>query len=132
MRYSIPMDKVPADFRRALAASATATMQWKGLTPIAQRDFTSWIISAKQRETRTRRIERAVDMLAKGKRRPCCYTTVPLPFYTALEAHPKAKVRWKALTPDERRDITDRINAADGTEVRARKIEQECRALARR
>ena len=34
--------KVPADLRKALAA---APRQWNNLTPIARRDFTSWIDS---------------------------------------------------------------------------------------
>ncbi|MGH7939374.1 MAG: YdeI/OmpD-associated family protein, partial [Bryobacteraceae bacterium] len=41
--------------------------------PIARRDWIHWIISAKQAETRTRRIKNACSMLAAGKRRPCCF-----------------------------------------------------------
>jgi uncharacterized protein YdeI (YjbR/CyaY-like superfamily) len=47
-----------------------AKAQWRDLTPIARRDFISWIDSAKQPETRTRRIGKACAMLAAGKRRP--------------------------------------------------------------
>ena len=47
-----------------------AKAQWKDLTPIACRDFISWIDSAKQPETRKRRIEKACAMLATGKRCP--------------------------------------------------------------
>ena len=36
-------------------------------------DFIHWIVSARQSETRARRITNACDMLAKGKRRPCCF-----------------------------------------------------------
>ena len=39
---------------------------------MARRDWILWIVSAKQEETRRRRIENACDMLASGKRRPCC------------------------------------------------------------
>src|SRR5439155_16355938 len=82
--------RVPTDFRKALAATPTAKAQWRDLTPIARRDFISWIDSAKQPETRRRRIERAGSMLAAGKRRPCCYSIVSLNLYTALAATPKA------------------------------------------
>jgi hypothetical protein len=69
-----PEPKVPADLRKALAsASAKAKDVWSDITPIARRDWIHWIVSAKQAETRARRIRNACDMLAKGKRRPCCF-----------------------------------------------------------
>jgi len=69
-----PEPQVPADVQKALAAaSAHVRAAWAGITPIARRDFIHWISSAKQAETRARRIANACDMLAKGKRRPCCF-----------------------------------------------------------
>jgi hypothetical protein len=69
-----PEPKVPADLRKALAgASAKARAVWSDITPVARRDWIHWIVSAKQAETRARRISNACDMLAKGKRRPCCF-----------------------------------------------------------
>ena len=65
-----PEPSVPTDLRKALAAAPMAKAQWRDLMPIARRDFISWIDSAKQPETRRRRIERAGSMLAAGKRRP--------------------------------------------------------------
>ena len=62
--------RLPTDLRKALAATPMAKAQWRDLTPIARRDFISWIDSAKQPETGRRRIERACSMLAAGKRRP--------------------------------------------------------------
>jgi hypothetical protein len=41
--------------------------------PAARRDWIFWISTAKQAETRVRRIANACDMLAKGKRRVCCF-----------------------------------------------------------
>ncbi len=67
--------RVPTDLRKALDAAPPAQAlwaQWDEITPLARRDWILWIISAKQEETRTRRIENACDMLASGKRRPCC------------------------------------------------------------
>src|SRR5881394_4035519 len=90
---------VPADLRKALAAAPKAKAQWSDLTPIARRDFISWIDSAKQEETRRRRIERACSMLAAGKRRPCCYTIVSLDLHRTLKATPMAKTQWNDLTP---------------------------------
>jgi len=62
--------RVPTDLHKALAATPMAKAQWSDLTPIARRDFISWIDSTKQPETHRRRIEKACVMLAAGKRRP--------------------------------------------------------------
>src|SRR6266478_6087128 len=97
--------RVPTDLRKALAADPVATAKWRDLTPIARRDFISWIDAAKQPETRRRRIERAGSMLAAGKRRPCCFTIVSLDLHLALKATPKAKAQWSELTSTERRDF---------------------------
>lgn len=69
-----PEPKVPPDLRKALAAAPPKAREaWSDITPAARRDFVFWIVSAKQAETRDRRIATACDMLAKGKRRPCCF-----------------------------------------------------------
>ena len=69
-----PEPRVPADLRKALAAAPPKAREvWSDITPIARRDWIHWIASAKQAETRARRIANACDMLAKGKRRPCCF-----------------------------------------------------------
>ncbi len=69
-----PEPKVPADLRKALAAAAPKAREaWSDITPAARRDFIHWIVSPKQAETRVKRIRTACDLLAKGKRRPCCF-----------------------------------------------------------
>lgn len=75
-----PEPIVPPDLRRALAnapagkaGSRGAREVWDDITPAARRDWVHWIESAKQAETRERRVATAIDMLAKGKRRPCCF-----------------------------------------------------------
>jgi uncharacterized protein YdeI (YjbR/CyaY-like superfamily) len=107
-----------------------AKVQWKALTPIARRDFISWIDSAKQSETRKRRIERACSMLAEGKRRPCCYSIVSFDLYKALGANPAAKARWSGLTPNERRDFIGWMDSATQPDAHRRRIEQACALLA--
>ena len=67
-----PEPTFPADLRVALTASHQAKTLWKDLTPIGRRDWIRWIESAKQPETRARRITRSVEQLSSGKRRPCC------------------------------------------------------------
>jgi uncharacterized protein YdeI (YjbR/CyaY-like superfamily) len=122
--------RVPTDLRKALAATPMATAQWKDLTPIARRDFISWIDSAKQSETRRRRIERACSMLAAGKRRPCCYSIVSFNLYTALAATPRAKAQWSVLTSIERRDFISWMDSAKQPEKHKRRIEKACVMLA--
>jgi len=68
-----PEPGVPADLRKALAAAPKARELWSDITPIARKDWIHWIVSAKQAETRARRIRNACSMLAAGKRRPCCF-----------------------------------------------------------
>jgi len=118
------------DLREALAAMPKAKAKWSDLTPIARRDFISWIESAKQPETRKRRVERAGSMLVAGKRRPCCYTIVSLDLHLALKATPKAKAQWSDLTPVERRDFISWMDSAKEPEANRRRIEKACAMLA--
>ena len=124
------MNKEPTDLRKALAAAPAAKAEWDDLTPIARRDFISWIESAKQDETRRRRIERACDMLVTGKRRPCCYAVVPLDLHKALAAAPKAKSRWSGLESNARRDFIDWIESAKQRDARKRRIDEACLMIA--
>ncbi len=81
--------EVPADLRRALAAAAPkARALWSDITPNARRDWIHWITSAKQEETRARRIKNACSMLAAGKRRICCFDRSG--FYSKSLSAPKA------------------------------------------
>lgn len=69
-----PEPKVPPDVRKALASAPPKARQaWSDITPKARRDWIQWITSGKRAETRALRIGKACDMLANGKRRPCCF-----------------------------------------------------------
>ena len=122
--------RVPAGLHKVLSAAPKAAAIWRNLTPIARRDFISWIDSAKQPETRKRRIGSVPSRLAAGKRRPCCYAIVPMNLYKALGADPKAKAKWKVLPPDARRVFTDWINSAEGKEERGVRIVKACAMIA--
>ena len=81
--------EVPADLRKALAAAAPkARALWSDITPNARRDWIHWLTSAKQEETRARRIKNACSMLAAGKRRVCCFDRSG--FYSKSMSAPKA------------------------------------------
>jgi uncharacterized protein YdeI (YjbR/CyaY-like superfamily) len=122
--------KVPTDLRKALTATPAANAKWKDLTPLARRDFVYWIDSAKQQETRERRIAKTCSILPAGKRRPCCYTIVPMNLYKALTATPKAKAQWRDLTPNQRREFVYWIDSAEQSEGRRLRIEKACAMLA--
>ncbi len=69
-----PEPEVPADLNRALAAASKGVRDvWSDITPMARRDWIQWITSGKRAETRGIRIQKACDMLLKGKRRVCCF-----------------------------------------------------------
>jgi hypothetical protein len=67
-----PEPIMPGDLRVALTTSEKAKTLWKDLTPIGRIDWIRWVKSAKQSETRARRIRRTVEQLSEGKRHPCC------------------------------------------------------------
>ncbi len=125
-----PEPRVPTDLGKALAAAPMVNVKWKDLTSIARRDFISWIDSAKQSETRRRRIEKACSMLAAGKRRPCCYSIVSLDLHLALKVTPMAKAQWSDLTPIERRDFISWMDSAKEPKAHRRRIEKACVMLA--
>ncbi len=65
--------KMPADLRKTLTADPKVVALWEDITPLARNEFICWVESAKQAETRKRRIKRAREELLEGKRRPCCW-----------------------------------------------------------
>jgi hypothetical protein len=83
--------EVPTDVKKALAAAAPkARALWSDITPNARRDWIHWITSAKQEETRTRRIKNACSLLAAGKRRVCCFDRSG--FYSKSLSAPRAVI----------------------------------------
>lgn len=68
-----PEPEVPGDLREALSAAPGALAVWNDTTPIARRDWITWMNQGKRAETRLIRLEKMIDMLSKGKRRVCCF-----------------------------------------------------------
>jgi hypothetical protein len=90
-----PELRMPTDLRDALAAAPRAQTQWAVITPMARRDWILWLSSGKLPETRRIRIEKACDMLAKGKRRVCCFGGLSW----LRKDHQTAGENWRTL-PD--------------------------------
>ncbi len=130
MKREGPEPKVPADLRKVLAAAPQAMAQWNDLTPLARQDFIMWIDSAKQQQTRQRRIESVPSRLASGKRRPCCFAIVPLDLHKALAGTAKAKSEWSKLTALERRDFAGWVGSAQDSQARRKRAAETCQMLA--
>jgi hypothetical protein len=64
---------MPSDMRNALAADRTALAAWEDLTPLARNEWICWVTFVKKEETRKEHVERMIDQLGEGKRRPCCW-----------------------------------------------------------
>jgi len=64
---------LPKDLRAALTDDATGIEAWQDITPLARNEFICWVEDAKQDKTRERRIQRTIEELNEGQRRPCCW-----------------------------------------------------------
>ncbi len=67
------MHNLPADLKKALEMVPQVAIAWEDITPLARNEFICWVEDAKKPETRAKRIAVAVDKLARGERRPCCW-----------------------------------------------------------
>jgi uncharacterized protein YdeI (YjbR/CyaY-like superfamily) len=70
-------ETIPADLRETLTRDAEACATWMDITPLARNEWICLITSAKQPQTRERRLERARSQLSQGQRRPCCWEGCP-------------------------------------------------------
>jgi Bacteriocin-protection, YdeI or OmpD-Associated len=64
---------VPADLVSALTETKNISDIWESLTPISRNEFICWIVDAKQKVTRARRVNRTLEELLEGQKRPCCW-----------------------------------------------------------
>ena len=59
---------VPDDVQAAMKLNKEAQAGFAKMSPAAQKEYLDWITSAKQQQTRERLIEKAIPMIAQGKR----------------------------------------------------------------
>ena len=69
--------KVPADVREMIKDSTKIQEIWEDITPLARNEWICWMTSAKQEETRKKRIEVGKSKMLSGMRRPCCWAGCP-------------------------------------------------------
>ena len=62
--------EIPDDLSTALKEAARASTQWEKITPKAKAEWAIWITSAKKADTRTARVAKTIERLAKGDKRP--------------------------------------------------------------
>ena len=65
--------EMPVDLASAFSGKMETIRLWESLTPIARNEFICWIEDAKQVKTRVTRINRTIEELLEGKKRPCCW-----------------------------------------------------------
>lgn len=65
--------ELPADLATALSEVEAVEAAGLDITPLARNEWICWVEDAKKADTRARRITRAQEDLAAGKRRPCCW-----------------------------------------------------------
>ncbi|MFO0862195.1 MAG: YdeI/OmpD-associated family protein [Candidatus Saccharibacteria bacterium] len=68
---------LPTDLKNELLSSPDALKEWEDITPLARNEWICWTISVKKPETRKQHVNRVVEELVTGKRRPCCWAGCP-------------------------------------------------------
>ena len=69
--------KLPIDLQKAILSDQKVLSLWEDITPLARNEWICWVTSAKQDETRDRRVAVGLDKMSKGMRRPCCWAGCP-------------------------------------------------------
>jgi len=69
--------EIPADMTKTLTKTKETIILWNQLTDIGRNEFICWVLDAKKETTRARRIQRTVEELLEGKKRPCCWPGCP-------------------------------------------------------
>jgi uncharacterized protein YdeI (YjbR/CyaY-like superfamily) len=68
-RKAKPKLVIPDYFLTALKKSTKALATFENSSPSCQREYIEWIIEAKREETRTKRVQTAIEWIIKGKSR---------------------------------------------------------------
>ena len=76
------------DLQVAVESDPAVLVLWQRLTPLGRNEFICWVEDAKHAKTRQRRIERTIEELLEGKKRPCCWAG-------CIHRTDKAPSRWQ-------------------------------------
>ena len=61
-------DAIPRDIERALKSSTAAWNHFERLAPSYRRAYIAWLVTAKRKETKERRLREATALLSAGKK----------------------------------------------------------------
>lgn len=64
-----PPAEVPDDLAAALKKNRKAATVFAAFSPSAKREYIEWLTEAKREETRSKRLEQAIEWIAEGKQR---------------------------------------------------------------
>lgn len=68
-----PEPDIPSDVKDKLKIGSDLNTIWNSLTTQARWDFLRWINETSNKNTRKARIDKMINLLKSGKRRPCCF-----------------------------------------------------------
>lgn len=69
--------EVPTDMQKALISDTNILEKWNKLSPIQRNEWICWVTIVKKSETRSEHIQRMIEELLEGKRKPCCWPGCP-------------------------------------------------------
>lgn len=69
--------KTPSDILSLLKSDKALLELWENLTPLARNEWICFVTVVKKKETRAEHLNRLVEDLKKGKKRPCCWPGCP-------------------------------------------------------
>jgi len=72
-----PLHTLPEDMAIAIKQNPVTEEKWNSLTELAKNEWICWVTIVKKPETRLEHIERLIEDLNNGKRRPCCWPGCP-------------------------------------------------------
>jgi len=71
------LHEVADDIEIALSSNLNILEKWNSLTAIQRNEWICWITTVKKSETRMEHIQRMLEDLNEGKRKPCCWPGCP-------------------------------------------------------
>jgi uncharacterized protein YdeI (YjbR/CyaY-like superfamily) len=69
--------EIPEKFVVLFKSSETLLDLWENLTPLGRNEWICWVTSGKKEATKVKRMDRMVEELLEGKKRPCCWPGCP-------------------------------------------------------
>ena len=69
--------ELPEDMLRVLQQNKEILKIWNSLTPIQRNEWICWVTIVKKQETREKYIQRMIEELHQGIKKPCCWPGCP-------------------------------------------------------